>query len=436
MKFLLLIAFALIAIANGEAGELFRFDGWRFVRVHANKPEEIALVNKWRNDPDFDMWASNDGLDKTVDAVMSPAGFLKFKGLFEFYGMQYEIMNENIQDMIDAEAASMTLPKERAALKAMGSTKLPNIINKYATHAEINQFVREIVAENLKIASHEKIGTSIEGREMLVIVLKTASSKETIWIDCGIHAREWVTPATCVYIIDRLVKDYNANPSGSLLNKYAVHILPSHNPDGYEWTGSYRLWRKSRKVHPGGCIGVDLNRNYNTTHDAEGGSSSDPCNDTYHGQGPWPGEPETIAVHEYIRRHGYNFISFLTIHSYGQWILTCCGHTTDHPPGYDKMERAGKRMAEVIKQSSGRNYVCGTSAESLYPTEGTSNDWAYWQGILYSYTLELRPGQGSSDAFWGFLLAESNMPGISLEVYLGIFEGLLPFIESEENLQF
>lgn len=47
-----------------------------------------------------------------------------------------------------------------------------------------------------------------------------------IWIDGGIHAREWISPAAVTYVIDYLVEN-----SDSLEADY--YILPVANPDGY-----------------------------------------------------------------------------------------------------------------------------------------------------------------------------------------------------------
>lgn len=47
-----------------------------------------------------------------------------------------------------------------------------------------------------------------------------------LWIDGGIHAREWISPAAVTYIINHLVEN-----SDNLEADY--YILPVANPDGY-----------------------------------------------------------------------------------------------------------------------------------------------------------------------------------------------------------
>ena len=57
-------------------------------------------------------------------------------------------------------------------------------------------------AANPTWISTASAGKTYENRDLKVITLKKATTKRSVWIDCGIHAREWITHATCVYIID------------------------------------------------------------------------------------------------------------------------------------------------------------------------------------------------------------------------------------------
>ena len=50
-------------------------------------------------------------------------------------------------------------------------------------------------------------------------------------IDGGIHAREWVSPASVLYAIRELVE--NEDPSNSVLNNFDIYVLPNANPDGW-----------------------------------------------------------------------------------------------------------------------------------------------------------------------------------------------------------
>ena len=55
------------------------------------------------------------------------------------------------------------------------------------------------------------VKTTYEGRQIKLVHvsldLAETSKQPAIFIDCGIHAREWVSPAFCLYTIDRLVDE-------------------------------------------------------------------------------------------------------------------------------------------------------------------------------------------------------------------------------------
>lgn len=112
----------------------------------------------------------------------------------------------------------------------------------------------------------------------------------------GIHAREWISPATVTYIINELVENQS---NSETYNDIDFYIVPVINPDGYEYTRKYqRLWRKNRSKGNYYCPGVDLNRNWGY-HWGGLGTSNENCREIYRGTGAFS-EPETRSVSNFI----------------------------------------------------------------------------------------------------------------------------------------
>merc|ERR1712168_730776 len=77
---------------------------------------------------------------------------------------------------------------------------------------------------------------------MLSLALNDGKKRPAIFMDCGIHAREWVSPAFCLHAIRKLLADGQYGQ----LRHYDFHIIPVANPDGYVFTAKNRMWRKNR----------------------------------------------------------------------------------------------------------------------------------------------------------------------------------------------
>ena len=75
------------------------------------------------------------------------------------------------------------------------------------------------------------IGKSVEGRELRVIKIgkprPDGGAKPAIWIDGGIHAREWISPAATEYVITQILENCT-----DLVASFDIYIIPILNPDG------------------------------------------------------------------------------------------------------------------------------------------------------------------------------------------------------------
>ena len=250
----------------------------------------------------------------------------------------------------------------------------------------------------------ELIGQTYEKRPLKVLkVCKNGCGKPALWIDGGIHAREWISPATVTWLMKELIENASKHPE--LLEKLDWYFLPILNPDGYVYSHEYdRLWRKSRscflifcldwllpKSFP--CRGTDLNRNwdYQWNHTNQH-TSSNFCYPTFRGYWPFY-DLETRAVKDFILEHKNQIKFFNTIHSYSQMILYPWSYSKDvKPKNHEKLEYMAKKGNEALFKVHGTKYQVGPAGEVLYEASGTSMDWAFGEaGIPYAFTMELRP---------------------------------------------
>ncbi len=49
-------------------------------------------------------------------------------------------------------------------------------------------------------------GTTLEGRDIVQAIISSdlTANKPVQFFDCNMHAREWITAATCIWIVDQV----------------------------------------------------------------------------------------------------------------------------------------------------------------------------------------------------------------------------------------
>ncbi|XP_014667694.1 PREDICTED: carboxypeptidase B-like [Priapulus caudatus] len=325
--------------------------------------------------------------------------------------MKHEVMIDDVQRLIDTQA--------KGAEAKRNSVQSENYnLTIYHRHKEIEDWIRSMAAEYPDIASIHNIGTSLFGRPMNVIKISKPNGrrKPIVWMDSGIHAREWISPATNQYFIHQLLTKYAEDSQvQNFVDQIEWHILPVVNPDGYEYSHTHnRMWRKSRSGPIDGCYGVDPNRNYDFKW-MEIGASSSSCMENFAGPTP-ESEIETRNLRDYVLPLAKDMKAFITIHSYSQLFLTPWGHTTELPSDNDDVHGLGVKATNALTAVHGTEYEVGSDANILYMTSGTSRDWAKGVAkVKYTYTVELR-----DTGEYGFLLPEEQIEPTSEETWEAI----------------
>ncbi|CAG9564612.1 unnamed protein product [Danaus chrysippus] len=424
------------------------YSGAQLWKVAADKNGVRILLGRLRRRNLISTWSGNQTY---IDVLVKPDAVQNVTRIFKRENITFDVIIEDLQRRINEEnppldeneielqdrrARAYNFWRYRAnrrlgvikAFMGYSSLNLPMELWPYANWGhrmtwkqyhrleDIHGFMDYLAKTYPKIVSVNSIGKSYEGRDLKVLRISDGKpSNKAVFIDGGIHAREWISPATVTYFINQIAENFDEESDD--IRNIDWYFLPVVNPDGYEYTHiKDRLWRKNRKPALYGvrqCVGTDLNRNFGYRWGGKG-SSSNPCSEIYRGARAFS-EPESRAVSEFIKTSAANFSAYLTYHSYGQYLLYPWGYDNAVPPDHKELDLVGKNIAAAIEATGGSKYSVGSSSGLLYPASGGSDDWAKGQGIKYAYTIEL-----SDTGRHGFVLPTTFIEPVARESLSGL----------------
>jgi len=399
--------------------EKMDYTGFKVLSVGPLKnEEELARVEEMRDDETGQVQIFDDVITKNdpITMTVSPDRYDQIRQVFDELNIDFEVIDEDLQKTFNKNRALNNLYEEAYHAKAKRSGKMP-APNYYMTY---DQMVSEMnrQANSYSIARTFTMGRSYEGRTMYGVSINDgANSLPAIWLDAGIHAREWIAPATCFYILDRILEGRDADAQ-YLRDSFRWYISCEVNPDGYEYSRTRnRMWRKTR-VPYGGCYGADPNRNFDSSW-GDYGTSNNPCSDTYRGPRAFS-EPETQNIRDAIMARRNNMNMIISMHSFSQlWLVPWAGKLSK-PSDYNDHMRIGNAAASAIRRTSGLSFRVGTPPDILYAASGGTYDWGKEKaGIRWAFTPELRP---QSQWQGGFDIPPSNIYPSGEEIFAAIVD--------------
>jgi hypothetical protein len=302
----------------------------------------------------------------------------------------------------------------------------------YRTVEETYTTIDNIVTNYPQLASQTDIGDSWEktqdpgdGYDLLVLRLTNSAvpgPKPKLFIMSSIHAREYTPAELNTRYAEYLVENYGIDADVTWLLDYnEVHMLLQGNPDGRKYAETGLSWRKNTNNNyctDTNSRGADLNRNYEFQWGCCGGSSSNECSTTYRGASP-ASEPEVEAVQSYVssifpdqRQDPITATVpvtatgvFMDIHSSGNLVLWPWGFTEDPAPNSTALQTLGRKFAYF------NNYY-PEQAIGLYPTDGTTDDFAYGDLGLAAYTFELGTSFFQQCNYFESIIVPVNIPAL------------------------
>ncbi len=315
-----------------------------------------------------------------------------------------------------------------------------------------------------------------EGRRSNALLIRGKPSfdcRPAFMFVSGVHAREWGGPDILVNLATDLLEAYTTNAGLAyggksftaaaikrIVNRTDIVVFPDLNPDGRAFSMAAQpntnqaIWRRNRNpASSGGLaskIGVDVNRNYDFLWDFPmkflsglpvPPASTNPDDETFYGTGPFS-EPESRNVLWLVDQFP-NTRYFVDVHSHAGDILYPWGddedQTTDPSKSFKNSAWDGtrgvkgdayaeylpvSRLAELQASANvmrngilgvrGQSYVVEQSF-SLYPTSGSSEDWAFTRefvaptrgklsGFVIEFNTDVHTGYIDFFPTWGEML--------------------------------
>ncbi len=338
--------------------------------------------------------------------VQRAKGYVAFEATAE---EQQDLLASGIVATVDAEAtaALAARPGPRGSNgKSIAGFSCYRSVDE--ANARIDQLVATYpaLAHKVDIGDSWKKATNKGGDDLNVIVMSNgaiAGPKPKMFFMAAVHAREYATAEIALRFVEGLLTGYGTDPEATLLlDENEIHVLVESNPDGRriaegQSAGSGNSAQR-KNANTGYCpasrLGVDLNRNFPFEWGANNGSSGNVCDDTYRGPSA-ASEPEIQAIDAYVSSifpdvRGPALTDpapantqgvFMDLHSYSGLVLWPWGGRATPSPNAVAFEHLGRRLAYF-------NGYTPEQSDSLYATDGTSDDNAYGKLGVPAFTIE------------------------------------------------
>lgn len=257
----------------------------------------------------------------------------------------------------------------------------------------------------------DSLGETIDGRQLYHLLIGDPAAEEKIFINGGIHGREYMTSQLVMKQLTAFLEHMEAGDCypdegetpgevksyEELLEGKVIHVIPMVNPDGVTISqkgldglqkqesrekimaiaqmdgetaeGNYlKRWKAN-------AAGVDLNRNFDARWEQYADPAGHPSSDHY--KGKFPGsEAESEALIELTKREG--FARTISYHTQGSVIYWYFGQEGNL---YQETLEFGERISKIT------GYPLDADYQALDPAG--YKDWAIASEEIPSLTIEI-----------------------------------------------
>ncbi len=265
-----------------------------------------------------------------------------------------------------------------------------------------------------KIVKVEIIGNSVDGKE--IYSLEIGKGADKIMLEGNIHAAEIAPTLYLTKLAVDLVNEWESGIESieTLLENHKIIIVPSINPDGYNYSifgkntikdNNTYIYKNDSKIeqkyYKANLNGIDINRNmpsqmsalYFKDQDLYYTVSRDKSTERlkYFAGYEVGSEPETQALIYWMYKHYKDAHAYLAIHSAGRVIYNGKPHLSE------EFNKYSKECAEIVSETTGYEVLGIESEIDGDGTDGTSTDMI--AEIAHGYKFSTDTGRLSTSEY-------------------------------------
>lgn len=267
----------------------------------------------------------------------------------------------------------------------------------YHNYTKMTSLLQEIHRKYPDICRLYTIGKSVQGRELWVMkISKYANTEPPIGVPnvkyvANMHGNEAVGRELMIHLISYLVNNYPSDKYvAALLDNTVIHIMPSMNPDGFEFSNEGECTSGQGRYN---ARGYDLNRNFPDIFKTNNKQL----------------QPETRHVKDWLKK--YKFVLSGNLHGgalvasypydnvpnsiksqfnyFGQYSLTPDDDVFRHLALVYSLNHKDMHLGIACRDGTPGFPNGTTNGAAWYPLTGGMQDYNYVWGECMEITLEL-----------------------------------------------
>ena len=257
--------FVPFVVANATAE---KYDGFKVLTASWADPLISATVEKiLAHSPTIDIWKP-ERLDlihdtRSVDFMIAREEVDNVMHLLRLNQVELETMIDD---------AGVLIEEQRRRPVQMTNTGQYSF-TEYLDFPQLSEWIQQLPSQFPSLAKVELKGTTEGDRPIWGLTIGGGDNgKKDIFMECGIHAREWVSSASCRYFINEILNaatdenypvnealPYSREELAALATDFNWFIIPASNPDGYSHTHTRnQVLKKITIILSSSCLKLDL----------------------------------------------------------------------------------------------------------------------------------------------------------------------------------